>query len=124
MHLSKGSATVRLEQYERLKQLQEKLTDTVLHEADPDKWPGQGKELAEITRDERGDRYWCKRNAAATLSIIMKIHNLTGVIEAGGSAKPNELPGEDDDLETEIRNAEKEAAAIVSRMQKRARAQQ
>jgi hypothetical protein len=115
---------VRAEQYEKLKALQEKLTDTVIDEADPDKWPGEGKELAELTREERGDRYWCKRNAAASLSIIMKMHNLIGVIEHGASRKPNELEGDDegDDLDTEVKAAEREAKRILNRMQTRARA--
>ncbi|MCC6196798.1 MAG: hypothetical protein IT518_20280 [Burkholderiales bacterium] len=114
---------MRLDQYDRLQALQERLTDTVLQEADPDRWPGEGKELAALTREERGDRYWCKRNAAATLSIIMKVHTLLGATHARGVARPNETDDEVD-LEQEVRQAEKEAAAILEKMQKRARARQ
>lgn len=117
---------MKLESYERMKALQDRLTDTVLVEADPESWPGQGKQLAELTQQERGDRYWCKRNAAATLSIIMRIHNLIGVVEQRGSLRPNEAGAEEgeSDLEAEVRQAEKEAAAILAKMQTKARARQ
>jgi hypothetical protein len=116
---------VRDDQYARLKGLSEKLTDVVLVEANPEKWPGVGKELAELTRDERGDRYWCKKNAAATLTMLMKVHSLTGVLEQRGGfgappADPEE-PGGDVDLDKEIRSAEKEAARVINRLQHEAR---
>ena len=42
----------------RLTALSDKLTDVVLEEADPGNWPGAGKKPSELTKDERGDRYW------------------------------------------------------------------
>lgn len=111
---------MRPEQYERLQALQEKLTDVVIQEADPERWPGNGKELAELTRDERGDRYWCKRNAAATLSVIMRVQNLVHVVEQRSSRRPNEGEAADD-LEDDVLAAEREAAAILAKMQRKAR---
>jgi len=39
----------------RLTALSDKLTDVVLEEADPDNWPGAGKEITKHTKQERGD---------------------------------------------------------------------
>lgn len=111
---------MRDDQYAKLKGLQEKLTDVVLVEADPAKWPGDGKALADLSRDERGDRYWCKKNAAATLTMLMKVHSLTGVLEQRGGfgAPPPDPEGADGeaDLDKEIRSAEREAARIIQRV--------
>lgn len=113
---------MRDDQYTRLKGLSEKLTDVVLKEANPEKWPGDGKELASLTRDERGDRYWCKKNAAATLTMLMKIQSLTGMLEQRGGfgATPPEAgdPDGEANLDKEIADAEKEAARIIGKMQK------
>jgi hypothetical protein len=117
---------MRDDQYTKLKSLTEKLTDVVLVEADPAKWPGEGKALAALTRDERGDRYWCKKNAAATLTMLMKVHSLTGVLEQrGGFGAPPADPegdGGEADLDKEINAAEREAARIIERVRSGARA--
>ena len=113
---------MRPDQFERLKTLSETLTDVVIDEADPQSWPGAGQDLAMLTREDRGDRYWCKRNAAASLSIIMKIQNLVGVIEARAPRKPGELPDDGSDLDAEVKAAERAAAEILKKMQNRTRA--
>ena len=63
----------------RLTALSDKLTDVVLDEADPDTWPGADKPLDKHTKQERGDRYWCKKNAAASLTLLVKVHSLIGM---------------------------------------------
>ena len=63
---------MRDDQFEKLEALQEKLCDTILTEADPDNWPG-GKQLPkDLSQEDRGDRYWCKKNAAATFTLLNK----------------------------------------------------
>ncbi|KGA30232.1 hypothetical protein [Pectobacterium odoriferum] len=103
----------------RLTVLSDKLTDTVLTEADPDNWPGAGKTIDKHTKQERGDRYWFKKNAAATLTLLTKVHSLIGMHTRGG--KPGE--GKTDDeafgLGQQVAQAEREAAAIIERLQKR-----
>jgi hypothetical protein len=111
---------MRDDQYAKLKGLSEKLTDVVLVEANPEKWPGADRELADLTRDERGDRYWCKKNAAATLTMLMKVHSLTGVLEQRGGfgappPNPEDVSGEAD-LDKEIASAEREASRIINRL--------
>lgn len=114
---------MRQDQYEKLQQLGEKLTDTFLSEADPDSWPGAGLPLATIDQQTRGDRYWCKKNAAATLSVIMKVSSLVDVIRrqtagAGGAASVEPETDEPDGLDGEIKKAEKEATAMLDRIQR------
>ena len=104
---------MRQDQYEKLQAMSEKLTDVFLSEADPDNWPGSGWNPQQLTKEQRGDRYWSKKNAVATLSIISKIAQLTTVIQLGGG---NDVPPSADDeggLDAEIRQAEKEAAKLL-----------
>lgn len=116
---------MRSEQFERLQVLQEKLTEVFLRDADPDSWAGSGQTLAEMTKETRGDSYWCRKNAAATLSVLMRTTNLIGVIQmrsdpsranAGGVAAP-EQEKEVDTLDAEVRAAEKEANKLLAKMQ-------
>jgi hypothetical protein len=115
---------MRTDQYERLQAITEKLTDVFLSEADPDKWPGHGIDLAKMDQQTRGDLYWSKKNAAATLTVIMKTANLVGVIQqrsAGGGdggAAVSEAEREADTLDADIRAAEKEATKLLNKMQK------
>lgn len=114
---------MRQDQYEKLQALAEKLTDTFLAEANPDAWPGHGVAMAAMDQQTRGDRYWCKKNAAATLSVIIRTTNLVGIIQqrsagaGGGEAPPAGTP-EDDSLDADVRAAEKEATKLLDQLQK------
>lgn len=102
----------------RLTALSDKLTDVVLEEADPDNWPGAGKKPSELTKDERGDRYWDKKNAAASLTLLIKVHSLIGMQTRGGvPPEPGEID-EEFELGQRVNKAEREAAAILKRLQK------
>lgn len=123
---------MRQDQYERLQDLEEKLTDVLLAESDPDRWPGRGIEASAMDKSTRGDRYWCKKNAVATLSLIQRVGNLIGVIQVRGSgttpANPpaGEPPAAEDgeetpdqreaDLDAEVLAYEKEAAELLRGM--------
>lgn len=112
---------MRQDQYEKLQALAEKLTDTFLTEADPDSWPGAGMPIATMDQQTRGDRYWSKKNAAATLSVIIRTTSLVGIIQqraAGGAdTPPAEGTPEDDSLDAEINAAEKEANRLLNQIQ-------
>lgn len=104
---------MRDDQIERLKALSEGLADVVLDEANPGNWPGTGKTLADLTRDERGDRHWCKKNAAATMTLLVKVMSITGHVRGGT------LPSgtTEDDLDAIQAKAEREATALLERAQ-------
>ncbi|HEM8492622.1 TPA: hypothetical protein U2Q18_003702 [Citrobacter koseri] len=102
----------------RLTALSDKLTDVVLEEADPDNWAGGNKRVNALTKQERGDRYWDKKNAAASLTLLIKVHSLIGMHTRGGVPP---VPGEIDEefeLGQRVNKAEREAAAILKRLQK------
>lgn len=113
---------MRQDQFDKLQSLSEKLTDVVLVEADPDHWPGSGWKPIELTKEQRGDRYWSKKNAVATLSLIGRIHQLTAAIRmasnagAGGGAAVSEP---EEELDAEVQAAEKEAAKLLDELQRR-----
>ncbi|HAV37459.1 MAG TPA: hypothetical protein DCX52_14085 [Massilia sp.] len=115
---------MRQDQYEKLQELTEKLTDAFIGEADPAVWPGHGVAIAAMDQQTRGDRYWCKKNAAATLSVIVRTTSLIGVIQqrsllgAGGGVPAPEQEKEDDGLEADVKAAEKEATKLLAQLQK------
>jgi len=115
---------MRQDQYEKLQELTEKLTDAFIGEADPSVWPGHGVAIAAMDQQTRGDRYWCKKNAAATLSVIVRTTNLIGIIQmrgaaggAGGVTEPQQGEKEDG-LDAEMKAAEKEATRLLDQLQK------
>lgn len=117
---------MRQDQFEKLQALTEKLTDVFLTEAEPSTWPGASVASTSWDQQTRGDRYWMKRNAAATLTVIMKTVHLAGVIQqrsVGGGNDPaavsDEKP-EEDSLDAEIKAAEKEASKLMNQALKNA----
>lgn len=117
---------MRQDQYEKLQALEERLTDVFINEAEPAKWPGHALEPGAMDQQTRGDRYWCKKNAVATLSLIQRVAGLVHTIQVNAATPPPagaEPPSGDDDkqLDGEIAAAEKEAARLLDEMQRRSR---
>lgn len=113
---------MRADQLAKLAFLEEKLTDVVLSEADPDKWTGADKELSELSKEERGDRYWCKKNAAATLSVLTKTMSVHGMVQrkvAGNGAGRTAEGGDDTDMDREIAKAERDAEKVLHKFRQR-----
>lgn len=112
---------MRPDQIDRLKDLSEKLADVVLEEADPDTWPGRGLAAADMTQQERGDRYWCKRNAAATFGLLERT---TRTIADATQANPNaaDRPNDRPELDQEVNRLEKEAGKLLEKVMGKAAA--
>lgn len=110
---------MRPDQLARLAALSEKLADVMLEEADPDLWPGAGKPMDEWTKDERGNRVWIKKNANATMTLLLRVEQLR-VVDEG---RP---PGGGDDPDEEERRmidrAERAARDLMERTRKSAAA--
>ncbi|WP_137972007.1 hypothetical protein [Pseudomonas sp. F(2018)] len=107
---------MRDDQITRLQALSERLGEVVIEEVDPHHWPGHGTPLAELTQQERGDRYWCKKNAAASMTLLLKVVNIAGMLNRQRPAPDaGHTVGE---LDSELAAAEREAQAIIDRMQK------
>ncbi|BBP82460.1 hypothetical protein PHLH8_21020 [Pseudomonas sp. Pc102] len=104
---------MREDQRVRLSELRDELMETALLDADPKLWTAAGKAPADMSQEERGDAYWCRKLAVSTVSLLTKVQ---GMLETHG--KPTAGNGKDEgDLDREIRQAEKEAAAMLERAQ-------
>lgn len=102
---------MRDDQRERLSGLSDRLTETVLRDADPANWAGDGKTGAEMTKQERGDAVWCRKLAVQSLTVLGRVQHLLNNERDAHSA------GEDPhDPETEIAVAEAEAEALLARV--------
>lgn len=99
-------------QIEKLKELQERLADVFLDEADPMNWPGAGVKQADMEQKARGDRVWIKKNAMGTVNLICRIATLLAPTPPAGGGTP------DDEKEKRqlIDAAEKEAAELLKRL--------
>ncbi|NVZ77158.1 hypothetical protein HX859_19890 [Pseudomonas gingeri] len=107
---------MRDDQIVRLQALTERLGEVVINEIDPHNWPGADKQPGDLTQQERGDRYWCKKNAAATMTLLLKTVNIAGILNR---QKPAPDAGHAvDELDGELAAAEREAQAIIDQMQK------
>lgn len=111
---------MRQDQYEKLQTLSERLTDVFLDEAEPEKWPGHNIDPGAMDQQTRGDRYWCKKNAVATLTLIGRVEGLTDMIrkQSNGAAV---VADDEATLDAEINAAEKEAAKLLDQLQRRSK---
>lgn len=68
----------------------------------------------DMTQKERGDAYWCRKLAAASIALLTKVNNLvvTHAAPVTGTSK-----GEDE-LDEEVAQAERQAMALLERASK------
>lgn len=102
---------MRDDQLKRMAELSEKLAEVVLEEADPDLWPGAGVPLADMTTQDRGDRYWSKKNAAATFALLVRTEEIVERVK-----NPQDEARHGEDLDALIGQAEKKAEALLKRV--------
>lgn len=102
------------EQKQRLETLRDDLLKTAVLDADPNRWVGAGKAPVDMTQKERGDAYWCRKMAAATVSLLSRVNNIVTTHSAPSAGTPKE----ESELDGELAAAEREAQAIIDRMQK------
>jgi hypothetical protein len=106
---------MRIDQFERLQKLSEDLTDLILIEADPARWPQAGVALSHLTNTHKRSRYLAKKNANATLALLTRLDTLTHTIQRRSSTDPVDDSG---DLDREIQAAEKQANETLARATK------
>lgn len=118
---------MREDQYLKLQALHAKLVDVALVEADPENWSGAGQLPRELSQQDRGDRYWCKKNAVATLSVAIRIDTLLAKVQGYGvtpGQKGTEDDGEDEAaglLDSEVKAAEREANRLLRNLQNKSK---
>ncbi len=108
------------DQYDKLQTLSERLTDVFLDEAEPEKWPGHNIEPCAMDQKTRGDRYWCKKNAVATLTLIGRVTDLIQKQRNSGNGAVV-VTDEEATLDAEINAAEKEAAKLLDKLHLRSK---
>jgi hypothetical protein len=102
---------MRPDQLTRLQELTEKLAERFLLEADPAEWPGDGQVPAGMTQQQRGDAYWCKKNAMATGGVLRFTMDILAKKPPEDQKPPD--PAKDADMDRQIRDAERRSAALV-----------
>lgn len=105
---------MRPDQLTRLAELRDDLVDTAMTDADPKLWTAAGIAPADMTSEQRGDAYWCRKLAVSTVSLLMKVQNL---VETHGKPSAGN-PKDEGDLDRDIRQAEREAATLLERANK------
>lgn len=91
----------------RLQELQGKLIDVFLDEGDPGRWVSPADGL-----NWRGDRYWDKRNAGATATLIVKVQTIIDQQLRTPTAAPTD-PTPGDEREDEISEGKLAAEAMA-----------
>lgn len=109
---------MREDQYNRMINLHERLTDVFLTESEPDKWPGAGIDPALYDQRTRGDRYWCKKNAVATIALMQRITSLTVQVQHASATGAEVVFDDDVNLDAEVAKAEKEAAQMLGELER------
>ena len=110
---------MRQDQYERLQALEENLLDVFIEEATPAEWPGHGLRIAAMDPQTRGDRYWAKKNAAATGILVNRVACMIGTAQTfgGTTAADGEAATAERQMDAEIASAEREAERLIRDMQ-------
>lgn len=98
----------------RLEEKQEELAILFLDQADSDKW----RDLS--TKKKRGDAVWLKKNAAETMTLVVKIQSLLNSVlrpKWGREPLPPESPPTDEEVQAKlVERAELEATAMIERV--------
>ena len=103
---------MRQDQIDRLQDLAEQIGDVFLEEADPNNWSGTGVPLSGMDADTRGNRYWDKKNAIQTGTLLARVLDLRDRDKRSTDTKTPEK-----DAEGEIKQYEKQARDILSAIQ-------
>lgn len=111
---------MRPDQVARLEKLVEQLADRFLLEADPTMWPGQpGLPPAQWTEQERGDAWWCKKNAMGTGGVLKFGTDVLAKAKERAAGDPD--ADADADLDRMVREAQRRAGKAVEDALERAK---
>ena len=101
----------------RLQALQEELVDVLIEEIDPKMWPGAGKSGDEMTNEDRGNRYWMKKNGAMTMVLVNDIAKTMANTKEALGRDPYSGKEIDDRIEQAERGAQKKLEAALTKQQ-------
>lgn len=104
---------MREDQARRLEDIEERLIEVVIADADPQNWAGAGLMLADMDKATRGDASWCRKTAVQTVALAMQMRRLVADHRGGGGGGGAE---KDPDPERAIEAAEAAAQALIARV--------
>jgi hypothetical protein len=108
-----------IRQSKALADIEHKLMDVFLDEADPDTWPTiNKKDTIKEQQAARGNRYWSAKNANQTMALLTRITAYRQKLKEGITIAASE--DSDKGLERDMRTAEKKVTARLSLVKKRA----
>jgi hypothetical protein len=99
----------------------ERMADVFLTEADPDCWSGNGVLPCDMTKEERGNRHWDKKGAAATAVVMQHAIGLIKWSQSHETLDEKKQADLDADLDKHLIEAERRAAQAVDRAMARAK---
>lgn len=100
---------MREDQIIRLKELAEEVSEVFIDEADPRNWNGAGMSLAQMDNETRGNRYWDKKNAIQTGTLLARLIDLAGHDSRVGPSRALD----EDDADKQIAKFEKKAKELI-----------
>lgn len=104
----------------RLRILLDRVTDSMLKNMDPDKWPGGDRPLTELSRDERGDLNWCLKILVQQQSVVNNGNRLLDKRQP--DAPGDNAPTDDDEKrQAELIATEREAKKLLKEVKARAK---
>ena len=99
---------MREDQIIRLDELSEEIGDIFLYDANPENWTGTGIKPSDLSPQERGDAYWCRKVAIQTGSLLAR------VLDLAERDKNNVMnPVTPDDADKELHKFEKQAKELL-----------
>lgn len=112
---------MRQDQFEKIQALNEKLADVFINEANPDNWPGANTPIDMQDKTIRGDRYWMKKNAVATIALIQRITYYVGTIQRNSipiDPEASDVPDTTGEvsIDNEIDKYEKSAKDLINKL--------
>lgn len=105
---------MREDQAKRLEDLEERLVEAAIADADPQNWSGAGQFLCDMDKATRGDAQWCRKTAVQTVALLAQVRRVIGDYRAPEVHRPKHP--HDDDPEAQIADAEAAAAALLERV--------
>lgn len=64
------------EQLSKLRALRDKLFDAMLCDTNPEHWVGYGKSAEQLSKQEKDEASWCRRQASSSILLWEKIDKL------------------------------------------------
>ncbi len=105
---------MREDQAKRLEDLEDRLVETVIADADPNNWSGAGQLLIDMDKATRGDAQWCRKTAVQTVALLTHVQKVIRDYRQPELRRPGAI--EDPDPEAAIASAEAAASELIARV--------